>query len=78
MKFPRPDIREYAKFTATVLLTLAVLQYTGIFYEGTGMVHWRFLLSLGVVLPIFTYLLTIITENIEWLPNYDRMNRTRQ
>ncbi len=78
MKFPRPDLQEYAKFTATVLLTLAVLQYTGIFYEDAGAVNWRFLLVVGMTLPIFTYLLSIITGNIERLPDYDRMTRTRK
>lgn len=78
MKFPRPDVQEYAKFTGTALLTLAVLQYTGIFYENAGTVNWKFLLGIGIILPIFTYILTIIAENIEWLPDYDKMTRTRE
>ena len=78
MKFPRPDIKEYIKFTATALLTLAFLQYTGIFYESAATVHWQFLLNLGIVLPILTYILTIITGNIDGLPDYDRMNHTRK
>ncbi|ELY62061.1 hypothetical protein C492_08530 [Natronococcus jeotgali DSM 18795] len=78
MEFPRPDLRENAKFTVTVLLTLAFLQYTGIFYENAGTINWRFLLILGMILPIFTCFLTIITANIEQLPDYDRVTRTRK
>lgn len=78
MKLPRPDFREYAKFTATALLTLAFLQYTGIFYENAGAVNWRFLLILGVTLPAFIYILTIITVNIALLPDYDRMTLGRK
>ena len=78
MKFPTPDVREYAKVTGAVLLTLAVLQYTGVFSENAGAVDWVFLLGVGVLLPVFTYGLTIITENVAWLPDGDRMARTRE
>lgn len=78
MQFPRPDLREYARFAATALLTLAVLQYAGIFYDDPGIIDWRSLLVLGLILPVFAYLLTVVTGNIERLPDYEKMNRTRK
>lgn len=36
MRLPSPAYREYLTFVATILVTLAVLQYTGIFYEMSG------------------------------------------
>lgn len=76
MPLPSPAYREYLKFVATILITLAVLQYTGIFFENSGSLDLRYLISVGLILPISTYLLTVIQENIEWVPQWDRMIQT--
>ncbi|WP_114578897.1 hypothetical protein [Saliphagus sp. LR7] len=73
MEFPRPDLREIIKLTVTFLLLLALFQYMGIFYENEGTIDWQFLFLTGMIIPIFTYLLTIITANIEYLPDYNTM-----
>lgn len=76
MRLPSPAYKEYLRFVATVLVTLAVLQYTGIFYESSGAIDLRHLISVGLILPASTYLLTVIQENIEWVPRWNRMIRT--
>jgi hypothetical protein len=76
MNFPRPDLQEYARFTVTALLTLAFLQYTGIFYENAGAVNLRFLIGVGITLPIFLYNITLVTGNVNGLKNYGEINRT--
>ncbi|WP_114575803.1 hypothetical protein [Saliphagus sp. LR7] len=73
MEFPRPNLREIIKLTVTFLLLLALFQYMGIFYENEGTIDWQFLFLTGMIIPIFTYLLTIITANIEYLPDYNTM-----
>lgn len=76
MELPSPSYRAYVEFLATVLVTLAVLQYTGILSGSPGTVDLTYLASLAVVLPITTYLLTIILANVEWLPQWDKMVST--
>lgn len=78
MRFPKPSLQEYAEFTATVLLIIVVLQYTGLFTENPGELNWSILIGTILVLPICTYLWTVLAENIRWLPNWDRMNRTER
>ena len=75
MNVPTPDVREYAKLTVAVLLALAVFQYTGVFAGNAGAIDWNFLLGVGVLLPIFTYVLALIADNVAWLPDIDRMAR---
>lgn len=76
MRLPSPAYREYLTLVATVLATLAVLQYTGTFFENSGVLDLRYLISVGVILPVSTYLLTVIQENIEWIPRWNRMIQT--
>lgn len=76
MRLPSPAYREYLTFVATALIMLAVLQYTGIFYENPGAIDLRHLISVGLILPVSTYLLTVIQENIAWIPRWDRMIQT--
>ena len=75
MKWPSPAYREYFEFVATVLATLAILQYTGVFFENPGAIDPFYLISIGLLIPISTYLLTVIQENIAWIPQWNRMIR---
>lgn len=68
-----PAYREYVTFVATILVTFAVLQYTGIFFKNSGTIDLGHLISVGLILPVTTYLLTVIQANIEWIPQWDRM-----
>lgn len=72
MRLPSPSYGEYAKFVATVLLTIAALQYFGIFGPARG-VDISYLVGLGLTLPVCTYLLTVVCENIAWVSQWDRM-----
>ena len=78
MKWPSPAYREYFEFVATVLVTLAVLQYTGTFFQTSGTIDPIHLISLGLILPVTTYLLTVLQENIEWIPRWNRMVQTNK
>lgn len=73
MRVPSPACREYVEFVATVLATFAVLQYTGIFFGDPGRLDLAYLLGVGLLLPVCTYLLTLLQENVEWLPRWERM-----
>lgn len=73
MELPKPDLREYANFTATALLTFAVLQYAGVFFDDPGQLDVVYLVSVGVLLPVSTYLLSVVLVNTP-LPNWERMN----
>lgn len=72
MRLPSPSYREYVEFVATVLVTLAVLQYLGIF-GLSGEIDILYLASLSLALPVFTYALTAAFENISWVSQWDRM-----
>jgi hypothetical protein len=72
MRLPSPSYREYVEFVATVLVTITVLQYAGIF-GPSGDIDITYLVVLGVSLPFFTYLLTIACENITRVSQWDRM-----
>ena len=74
MKFPSPSYRAHLKFVATALVTIAVLQYTGIF-GSPGEVDFAYLADLAIGIPISTYLLTVVLENISWLSQWDQMVR---
>lgn len=77
MRLPSPSYREYLKFVATVLVTIAVLQYTGIF-GGSEELDFMYLAVLGLSLPIFTYLLTVALENISWVSQWQKMVRQKE
>jgi hypothetical protein len=78
VKLPSPAYREYLAFVATVIATLAILQFTGIFFGDPGAVDLRYLLGIALVLPVSTYLLTVVQENVEWIPRWDRMVQTSE
>ena len=78
MKVPSPSLREHLKFVATVLATIAVVQYTGVFSGNPGEIDLTYLAGLGLLLPISAYLLTAILANSEWLPQWNRMVRNEE
>ncbi len=73
MRVPSPAYREYVEFVATVLTVFAVLQYAGIFFENPGEIDPRYLFSVGLLLPVCVYLMTVIQESVEWIPRWERM-----
>lgn len=75
VNLPAPDYRAHVSFVATVLATLAVLQYAGIFYDDPGRVDPTFLLGVGVLLVVWSYVLTVILANVDALPQWERMVR---
>ncbi|MUW15432.1 hypothetical protein GJ633_12880 [Halorubrum sp. CBA1125] len=72
MRFPRPSPSKYAGDTIAVVLTLAVLQYTGLFFDGPGTLDLSYLAAIAVLFPVFTYLISVVTANVEWVPSWDR------
>jgi hypothetical protein len=72
MRLPSPSYRGYAEFVATVLVTIAVLQYSGIF-GPFGDIDVVYLVEMSFILPVFTYLLTVALENIACVSQWDRM-----
>ncbi|GGJ15279.1 hypothetical protein GCM10008995_26360 [Halobellus salinus] len=72
MRLPSPSYREHVELVATVLVTITILQYLGVLGRS-GDIDVVFLVVLGITLPIFTYLLTVAGENIEWMSKWDRM-----
>jgi hypothetical protein len=76
VKVPSPSYGEYLKFVATVLSTIAVLQYVGIFGRPAEL-DIAYLAVLGLILPIFTYLLTVVLANVDSLSQWERMTRPR-
>jgi hypothetical protein len=74
MRFPSPSYREYVEFVATVLATIGVLQYLGAF-GSLGNISINYFVGLAFILPVFTYLLTVVCGNIPWIPQWDRMVR---
>jgi len=72
MRLPSPSYREYVEFVATVLVTIAILQYIGIF-GPSGDIDISYLVGLSLTLPVFTYLLTVVFENVSWVSQWDKM-----
>jgi hypothetical protein len=72
MRLPSPSYSGYAEFVATVLVTVAVLQYVGIF-GPTGDIDVTYLVGMGLILPVFSYLLTVAFENVAWVSQWDRL-----
>jgi hypothetical protein len=72
MRLPSPSYRGYAEFVPTVLVTIVVLQYVGI-YGPSGDIDVAYLVKMSLILPVFTYLLTVALENIAWVSQWDRM-----
>ncbi|AHG01199.1 hypothetical protein HALLA_19590 [Halostagnicola larsenii XH-48] len=76
MQVPRPDAGEYVTTTLTVVLTLAVLQYAGIFFDGSGGIDPGYLLGVGLTLPVFIFLFSLAAANVSWIPSWDEKNHT--
>lgn len=77
MRLPSPSYREYVEFVATVLVTITVLQYFGV-SGPSGDIEITHLVSLGLTLPVFTYLLTVVFENVNRISQWDRMVQNEQ
>lgn len=74
MRVPSPSYREYAEFVATVLVTVAGIQYLGVFGSSGGL-NVTYLATLGLTLPVVTFLLTVAGANVDRVPQWDRMIR---
>ncbi|ELZ39436.1 hypothetical protein [Halorubrum tebenquichense] len=68
MRFPDPSPAEYAVNTAVVVLTLAVLQYTGWLSDDPAGLDPVFLAVVAVTFPVFSYLLAVLAANVRWIP----------
>lgn len=74
MRLPSPSYREYVEFVATVLVTVAGIQYLGVFGPPGGL-NVPYLAILGLTLPVVTSLLTVAGANVDRVPRWDRMIR---
>ncbi|MFC7187113.1 hypothetical protein [Halorubrum yunnanense] len=64
MRFPSPSLSQYAINTLVVVLTLAVLQYTGwLSGDPTGL-DPAFLVVVAVTFPAFSYLIALVGANV--------------
>ena len=64
MRLPSPSLSECALNTAFVVLTLAVLQYTGwLLNDPTGLDPTS-LLVVAVTFPAFSYLIALVGANV--------------
>jgi hypothetical protein len=72
MRLPTPSCKGYTEFIATVLVTITVLQYVGIF-GSSGDIDLIYLVAMTLTLPVFTYLLTVASENVTGVSQWDRM-----
>ncbi|TKX74090.1 hypothetical protein EXE46_10695 [Halorubrum sp. GN11_10-6_MGM] len=68
MRFPNPSLSEYAINTVVVVLTLAVLQYTGWLSDDPSGLDPALLVVVAVTFPVFTYLLAVLAANVSWIP----------
>ncbi|WP_247730967.1 hypothetical protein [Halovivax limisalsi] len=75
MKFPTPDPTEYGTTILVVLATLAVLEYVGLFSEGSGTVDVPYLVGVGLLLPVAMYLISLTGANVAWIPEWNELNR---
>ncbi|KDS92044.1 hypothetical protein FK85_09505 [Halorubrum saccharovorum] len=64
MRFPNPSLSEYAINTAVVVLTLAVLQYTGWLSDDPAGLDPAFLAAVAVLFPAFSYLIALVVANV--------------
>ncbi|ERH09148.1 MAG: hypothetical protein J07HX64_00900 [halophilic archaeon J07HX64] len=72
MRLPVPAYGAYVEFVVTVLTTLAVLQYVGVFGQS-GSIEITSLAGVGLSLPICTYFQTVVCANSPWISQWDRM-----
>ena len=68
MKFPTPSPFVYAARTALVVLTVAVVRYSGLFLDEPGGLDPVFLALVAVTYPAFSYLLALIAANVKRVP----------
>ena len=64
MRFPNRSRSEYAVRTAVVVLTLAVLQYTGLLLDGPAGIDPGHLAAVAVLFPAFSYLIDVVVANV--------------
>ena len=64
MRFPNPPLSEYALNTAVVVLTMAVLQYTGWLWADPAGLDLAFLAVVAVMFPAFSYLIALVGANV--------------
>lgn len=64
MRFPSPSLSRYAINTTAVVLTLAVLQYTGWLSDDPVGLDPTFLVVVAVTFPAFSYLIAIAGANV--------------
>jgi len=65
VKLPKPSPSEYAARTALVVLTVAVVRYTGVLLDDPGGLDPVFLALIAVTYPAFSYLLSVLAANVE-------------
>lgn len=73
MQLPSPAYGTYLGQTATVLVTLAVMQYAGIGFSASGGLDFAFLAVAGATFPLFTYLLTVVAANSSRIPQWEQL-----
>lgn len=73
MQLPTPAYGAYLGQTATVLATLAVMQYAGLGFSTSGDFDVVFLGVAGATFPLFTYLLTVVAANSSRIPQWERL-----
>ncbi|WP_434522268.1 hypothetical protein [Halorubrum sp. AS12] len=64
MRFPNPSLSEYALNTVVVVLTLAVLQYTGWLSDEPAGLEPALLAVVAVTFPVFSYLIALVGANV--------------
>ncbi|KOX96027.1 MULTISPECIES: hypothetical protein [Halorubrum] len=64
MRSPNQSLAEYAARTVVVVLTLAVLQYTGLLLDGPAGIDPGHLAAVAVLFPAFSYLIALVGTNV--------------
>jgi hypothetical protein len=64
MRSPSPSLSRYAINTTVVVLTLAVLQYTGWLSDDPAGLDPAFLVVVAVTFPAFSYLIALVGANV--------------
>jgi hypothetical protein len=77
MQLPVPRYRAYAEFVVTAVVVMGIGQYLGV-SEPAGHLDITMLMGTTLTLPVFTYLFTVILENINMISQWDRMVKQRE
>ena len=64
MRLPNRSPSEYAARTVIVVATLAVLQYTGLVFDGPAGIDPGHLAATAVLFPAFSYLIDVVVANV--------------